>query len=841
MTPARGGARPLALLLGLTLLACESQLPVGTPGSRDSGVDPLDGAAGSDAAATDRGPSEDASLDAGRPTDTGPTGDSGWTGTAPEIFVASADRLVPAHTAGGDSPALAGDPQGWLVVWADRRDGLEELYAQHFRPDGERDGAERRLTTTPTPSLTPALCAHPGGYGLAYREGSSIQYMRLDPQGAPLGAPVSVSAQGADPTLACDTSGDVVGFLARAPGVGRRLRQANIDPAGAVRTADHDLLGLGVGSAPLGSPQASRLGTEDLVVWVERGAVHLRRQDQAGAGIARATLPLSSGARPYAPVVVASSSVAAIFWGDHQATAPGLYFALVDRSSALLRGPTLLSADARPLTLTTAYDGEGYGVIWSDAREAGADLFRIEVSRSGRPQAEERLTDAKGHALEPAVAASGDGWAVAYTDTSDRRSEVRFRRLGVEATEVRCVPGDQRACSADGQCPLGAATCAADGRWGPCGGSWPTEAERCDGIDNDCNGRVDDVGVRDSSDVQIAEADRGWVPQLAFVAERVLLAWHDYPLTAVAPRIRAGAFDRRGQAVGPLVEVVYRASLATTSLSATRRPGGLTVVGAFHDGPGDIALNRLELDPSGALTPTAPPVPNVITPYATTAVVDDGLSTFIAFGQGYYGNDGLSVAEEGGARSMVATTQAIIAGLYNDGREPQLVYWVDNQLVRWSVLTEERQILAPSSWPTWNNSGSGRTPAEVVWTGAELIVVHLESGALRLQRYSPSGEARGPSVVVDVDALPERPALVFDGRELEVFYAVSQGVRAQRFDLEGQALGPPRAVVTAGAVVTSPNAAWLGDAYGLTWSDGRNGRSDIYYATGIFGSCGQGP
>ena len=63
-----------------------------------------------------------------------------------------------------------------------------------------------------------------------------------------------------------------------------------------------------------------------------------------------------------------------------------------------------------------------------------------------------------------------------------------------------CLPGAIRVCysgpvlSADvGICRKGKQTCQKDKQWGSCEGEQPPKAERCDGKDNNCNGKIDEV------------------------------------------------------------------------------------------------------------------------------------------------------------------------------------------------------------------------------------------------------------------------------------------------------------------------------------------------------------
>lgn len=90
-----------------------------------------------------------------------------------------------------------------------------------------------------------------------------------------------------------------------------------------------------------------------------------------------------------------------------------------------------------------------------------------------------------------------------------------------DGTTCKCTPGEVQTCSQDsagktivypggkpqGECTYGAQTCDDGGKWGPCTGAAGPTAEECNGKDDDCDAKVDEIADVLSPPIWTCDAD----------------------------------------------------------------------------------------------------------------------------------------------------------------------------------------------------------------------------------------------------------------------------------------------------------------------------------------------
>lgn len=131
--------------------------------------------------------------------------------------------------------------------------------------------------------------------------------------------------------------------------------------------------------------------------------------------------------------------------------------------------------------------GQLLGVVGSSGSSTGPHLhFAYETSGGGRQEA----------------FAGGCG------RSSTRWVEQRGYREAPGTSCGECSPGETRGCGSDvGACRRGVQSCSG-GSWGGCAGEIPPRAEECNGVDDNCDGTVDDFERSCGSDVGECVAGR---------------------------------------------------------------------------------------------------------------------------------------------------------------------------------------------------------------------------------------------------------------------------------------------------------------------------------------------
>ncbi|MDX2011241.1 MAG: MopE-related protein, partial [Myxococcaceae bacterium] len=117
----------------------------------------------------------------------------------------SGDLRLTTNDASSDFVYLGASPQGFGVVWQDKRDGSAmngDIYFLSLDKQGRRLGGDLRVSSTSGVSTHPSVAFGNGGWGLIYADDTvdnlELYYRPLTPTGQPGGAPVRLTASPGD-------------------------------------------------------------------------------------------------------------------------------------------------------------------------------------------------------------------------------------------------------------------------------------------------------------------------------------------------------------------------------------------------------------------------------------------------------------------------------------------------------------------------------------------------------------------------------------------------------------------------------------------------------------------
>jgi hypothetical protein len=281
-----------------------------------------------------------------------------------------------------------------VTVWEDDREsGSYEIYFARFSPEGEKLGADLRITNSDHFSLNPTVLFNRSEYALVWDdrrdegagEGSRLYGQRVARDGSLLGSNVLITRDEAGTEF---------------PSLG----------AGARR--------IGVAYTAFGTPPTLRFRTLD---------ADLESVAQSG--------PFAENGD--APSVDWLGDGFAVVWEEVGEGRPGnaLYGAVFDEEAGLLIKPTVLARGASYLRSHSALSfGDRLLLIWADDSTGNYDLhwqfFGRDLSALGLRSA---LTNGAADSLSPSLALAADGTVgVAFDDFRDGSRQVYFTTLTCE-------------------------------------------------------------------------------------------------------------------------------------------------------------------------------------------------------------------------------------------------------------------------------------------------------------------------------------------------------------------------------------------------------------------------
>ncbi len=387
------------------------------------------------------------------------------------LSVAQSDQL---------RPRLASDGSSFLVVWTDKRAGVNGVYGTRVGSDGtvvDPNGLAIAPSVNNVTHAEPAIAFSGSNYLVAWTESCRVRGQRFDPVTAqpidaaplnitscgfehagttvaygngyyfvateqdplntsaitgnwvnavtaavtPAGSSTTVSDAAADyavPAVASNGSSFLVAWH-RASGSGAiRARQVTIPNAPST-----PIIKVGVVTIDQTLPAVDFNGAHWLVAWIDAGvrAVRLDAQgtvlDPAGITVNPPTFGQGSLAISHDPTHFF------VVWSDARGGTPDIYGARVDGANGTVLDPNGLSistASASQTSPKVAFDGTNYLVVWNDNRLSNnVDIFGARVSAATGATLEIAgfpISTLAGTEGTPSVASNGSQFLVVWAD-----------------------------------------------------------------------------------------------------------------------------------------------------------------------------------------------------------------------------------------------------------------------------------------------------------------------------------------------------------------------------------------------------------------------------------------
>ncbi|MBI3183755.1 MAG: hypothetical protein HYZ28_16585 [Myxococcales bacterium] len=404
-------------------------------------------------------------------------------------------------------PAVASDGTGYLVVWADSRNGATGFDVYGTRVDATGavlDNNGILINNNSAEQWEPSVAFSGGVYLVVWRDARNgggnydVYGCRVSPAGtvldsAAVGLPIGV---GALTQQAPSVAGNGTRFLVawQAGAFNTDIQAARVSAAGALEAGSPFMISAAANGQT--QPSVASDGTDFLVAWQDtRNAaansdIYGARVSNAGTVLDGAGIPIATppGSNQLQPAVAFGGGTYLVAWQDlrDNTTQPDIFAARVTTGGALTDGPAgtggiAVDKDVLGQVAPAAeYDGTDFLIVWDDNRLGGNeyDLYGMRVSATA-PTAT-ALVDATKFAVStgtnpdrfPALA-RGTGGQVLVVYQSSRSGVTRsYQRRYASCSLASC--NDSNVCT-DEVCNLDTGACAYTNNTGPC----PDEGDNC--------------------------------------------------------------------------------------------------------------------------------------------------------------------------------------------------------------------------------------------------------------------------------------------------------------------------------------------------------------------------
>lgn len=362
------------------------------------------------------------------------------------------------NTDGGNTQQLLGDVavnrfNEFIIIWADNRDGDDDIYAQRFDFSGSRIGPEFKINddTSPTAQNMPTVANHPdGGYWIAWADARSGDFdifcQRLSRDGSMMGRNFRVNDDSASAhqrvsAIGLERQGNILIAWEDERNTNcdiyaTRVDANNLLPNNNIRINDDQ-----VRSYNHYYPCVAGGNNRFLVAWVDgRQGLDIYAQflDGQGQSVGSNFLVNTGGVSAhqwYPYCTMDSVNRAVIVWMDYRADIFQIYARLYDENRVPV-GPEFVVADTfkEGYYASVSMNSAGYFVVaWMDLRDGDINiycqLFRPDGSRIGKNK---RVNTDAGQVYQgyPACAIDDNrNVAIAWEDTRNGSYDVYIQWL----------------------------------------------------------------------------------------------------------------------------------------------------------------------------------------------------------------------------------------------------------------------------------------------------------------------------------------------------------------------------------------------------------------------------